>query len=258
MLIAPWLYLDAFENRVHSVCALIAMRSRPDAPAPARRSVPPQELEQQTELIEAAAAQIALEQRLGPQAQEALRLKMLERVVESAHELRATMLQRQADADAASAHAGQKAGGAARPASAAGRLAPGMAPGMGTLSGILSRASPRGEVQQQVQPLPNPIKGRGACNPLPTGAPSDSAPFDTSWGAAGQAAAVGSRSGSGGSGGGGSSGTSGAQHAGHLRLEHHSPSKHGYRPESQVSFGGPARILYPCSDVMIRGKYPGY
>ena len=127
------------------------------------------------------------------------------------------------------------------------------APGMGSLHGIL--ASPRGEV---VQELPNPLKGRGAFNPaagvdgaMPTG-------FDTA-DAAGQAGgAAGWKAGGG--------GVAGGQHYAQLRLEHyHSPAKQPpigklkpYRPESQVSFGGPARILYPSSDVMIRGKFPGY
>ena len=261
------------------------------------------ELAEQEEIIEAAAAQLALEQQLGPAEQEALRVAMLERVRHKARTLQQQMMQnqmqqqqqqqqmtqgdhlmrakmqRQQQRPSSAYSEYENAGGAgaahgpppagSRPAGGpSGRPLHGLmhgapppasrgvvmgAPGMGSLHGIL--ASPRGEV---VQELPNPLKGRGAFNPaagadgaMPTG-------FDTA-DAAGQAGgAAGWKAGGG--------GVAGGQHYAQLRLEHyHSPAKQPpigklkpYRPESQVSFGGPARILYPSSDVMIRGKFPGY
>jgi len=261
------------------------------------------ELAEQEEIIEAAAAQLAFEQQLGPAEQEALRMAMLERVRHKARTLQQQMMQNQmrqqqqqqqqqqmqmtqgdhlmrakmqrqqqrhssayseyenAGGDGA-AHGPPPAG--SRPAGGpSGHLLHGLmrgtpppasrgTPGMGTLPGILASC---GEI---VQELPNPIKGRGAFNPaagadgaMPTG-------FDTA-DAAGQAGgAAGWKAGGG--------GVAGGQHYAQLRLEHyHSPAKQPpigklkpYRPESQVSFGGPARILYPSSDVMIRGKFPGY
>lgn len=198
------------------------------------------ELEEQAELIEAAAAQIAHEERLGPQAQEALRLQMLARVRDKAQALRAQLMQAANDERLARPAAGQPA-----------------RPGMGTLEGILARASPRGELATEA---PNPIKGRGACNPLPTGA--SRAPYDM-FDAAGQGAADGWRSGSGGSSGGG--GADGRQLQAQLRLEHRNASRPQQHPQASSSVmkdtlasKSPARILYPGSDVMVRGKHPGY
>ncbi len=261
------------------------------------------ELEEQTELIEAAAAQLAAEQQMGPAEQEALRLAMLERVRHRALALREQMkqqerqqpqlpqqsrpllsLQQPSMMHSAGGRAMGSGPNGGRPAAggASGRPLHGLMhappppasrppPGMGTLEGILSRASPRGEVQPYTQQLPNPLKGRGMCNPALggggcSGTQGACVPFGGIDASSAMSDAAGRAGGTDGWRGGGGGVQGGGQHYAQLRLEHHhSPSKQRpvdsslkYRPESQVSFGGPARILYPGSDVMIRGKYPGY
>ena len=81
-----------------------------------------QELEEQVELIERAAAQIAEEEGLGPQAQEALRAKMLSRVQAQAQALRAEMV----------------GAGAARP-------------GVGSVDMMIARSSPRAAGQNTAE-----------------------------------------------------------------------------------------------------------
>ena len=186
------------------------------------------ELEQQHELIEAAAAQLAHEQGLGPQAEEELRVKMLARVVAQARQLREQM-------------AGSQQGGPPRP-------------GLGTLDGILSRSSPRDAAGAFAQELPNPTRGRGTFNPASGGADSMTTLLD-----GGGYAIGGYPTGGGGGGAAGQSSSANASQQREMRLEHRlaHPNAHDHNA-SKVSFGGNARILYPHSDVMYRGKPPGY
>ena len=112
-------------------------------------------------------------------------------------------------------------------------------PGLGTLNGILSRASPRGVDRAE---LPNPVKGKGAYHP--------SNEMSGQWVGASSAAA------------GISEQRIKASMSTQFRLEHHvTRNPEGHRDlnnQSQITFGGNARTLYPHADVYHRGKPPGY
>ena len=219
------------------------------------------QLEEQTEIIEKAAAQIAHEQSLSPRSEEALTMKMLHRVQEQAQQLRTQMVERPTGQPPPSAPPLQppqppQSHGQRRPTAVAGRQQ--QRPGMGTLEGILSRSSPRcGGGGDHVQQMPNPVKGRGDCHPLATqhqnGMPSGDERFEYVGGAAGQRSSAGWRAGN---------ELGGGSIANEFRLEHHQMSHpDGHRhlhTESKVSFGGNPAGLYPRSNSMIRGKFPGY
>ena len=220
------------------------------------------ELEEQSGIIEAAAAHLAAEQGLSEQGCEALRLQMLARVREKAQALREKMAMASQYSTAAEAGGQPTQGDFLMMGKARRQAARRVPPGIGPLDGILSRASPRGaagavaeERGGGVVDLPNPIRGKGTFNPSdrPTGAVTAFDPRDMIYDSAGV------RSGSAAM---PQAGSAGAGHDAHLRIEHHKyGSPEGRRhmhSESKVSFGGNARILYPSSDVMVRGKYPGY
>jgi hypothetical protein len=232
------------------------------------------ELEAQSELIRAAAAQIAAEEQLDPAQEEMLAQRMVAHISEQAQRLRAQMASPRREGIGAARQARQQ-----RPSPAANS----------TLSGILS-PEPPGAGGAAADGPHNPIKGRGMCNPnvdfMPnsheaTGGiqyfPHMGGNYDKfkDLGAAGEPSPQNWRS------------TinymaHGAEGYGDFRSEHLAlqmntspqanrapgpqsggpggkpPGQRHMQTESKVVFGGNPGGLYPGSPSMIRGKYPGY
>jgi len=231
------------------------------------------ELEAQSGLIRAAAAQIAAEEQLEPAQEEVLAQRMVAHISEQAQKLRAQI-----------ASPRREGTGAARPASQQPSPA-----ATSTLSGILS-PEPPGAGGVAADGPHNPIKGRGVCNPnvgfMPrsheaTGGiqyfPHMGGNYDKfkDLGAAGEPSPLNWRS------------TinymaHGAEGYGDFRSEHlalqmntspqanrppspqsggpsgKQPGHRHMQTESNVVFGGNPGGLYPRSPSMVRGKYPGY
>jgi len=224
-----------------------------------------QELEAQSGLIEAAAAQIAAEEQLDPAQQAALTEKMLAHVSEQAHKLRTLLLSpRQTPR--------QMDGAQPRPANQR-RQSPTTA--TGTLAGILAPGPPQAGEAAAEGPR-SPIKGQGVCNPLVQYSPNDG--FGIQYmpqmggtsispkqlGAAGAASSEAWRSSH-------NYMAHGAEGYGDFRSEHLAlkasskgqetrmqSGQRNLQTESKVVFGGNPGGLYPRSPSMIRGKYPGY
>lgn len=219
-----------------------------------------QELEAQSGLIAAAAAQIATEEQLDGSQQAALTEKMLAHVSEQAHKLRALL-------------ASPRPAEGMPPRQASRRPSPTTA--SGTLAGILSPPAAHAGDAAADRPR-SPLKGSGACNPtvefepnggfanqlLPQMGGRSISPKQL--GAAGATSSDAWRSSH-------NYMAHGAEGYGDFRSEHLAlkasakdqpprmqTGKRNLQTESKVVFGGNPGGLYPRAPSMIRGKYPGY
>jgi hypothetical protein len=240
------------------------------------------ELEAQSGIIEAAAAQIAAEEQLDAAQQAALAQRMLAHVSEQAHNLRALMAHREVHREALASSPSPRSRQASNRRHA-------HRPPDGTLGGILPQERPRsaGGSTSPAVGTRHPIKGHGVCNPnvaygspehrpmtrdatdgiqiMPNMGGTHSVPKYV--GAAGEPSSAAWRCTH-------NYMAHGAEGYGDLRSEHlarqaseraaargpnaqSGPARH-LQTESKVVLGGGPAGLYPRAPSMIRGKFPGY